>query len=228
MSTTTEQFRSDLDELREELPLAAQMIERAGRNLAADGLVPDHDLITTLATIRRRFSTLQARLLRSVEDEGLQTELTDANTSLEVLQDTFAQLEEHRYQRKQNELVCDEARQILVAARQLVCEGSSTLPTEITEAAGEMESELRATDYASVPAEVRELVEGPHPLVALLKLSAWGDQLDDEEWTQCHELVLDGLGRSVATAVARGRIRCPEDVLDRLILLGPTAASAMK
>lgn len=54
---------------------------------------------------------------------------------------------------------------------------------------------------------VNDLLEGRHPLTALLKLVHHSDSLADELWADLLDCVSNGYGRELATAISRGKIR---------------------
>jgi hypothetical protein len=57
-----------------------------------------------------------------------------------------------------------------------------------------------------------ELLEGRHPLSAVLQLVAEAEQLTDEAWTELQDRVSASYGRELSTAIARGRITIREEL----------------
>ena len=51
-----------------------------------------------------------------------------------------------------------------------------------------------------------ELVEGRHPLAALLVLAEEDPGVSDDDWSRAHETVEIHLGRALAAAAARGKL----------------------
>ena len=57
-----------------------------------------------------------------------------------------------------------------------------------------------------LPPEVAELIEGRHPLAALLTMLERSGKLGDLEWAELHARVVAGLGRTIALAAVRDRL----------------------
>lgn len=175
------ELRIRSQQLSAELTLAAQ-------ELREQGMEPPAELISRLDDFRTSFQELKTEL-RSRFSEA------QTATSLEDLQTVLA-----------NHAQVEAALEVLDTAARLQHREVTGFPplSRVWDQCRSVREELLTTPPAREAASA--LLEGRHPLAALVHLVCAADTLSDERWQTLQELVASQFGRELATAVVRGRV----------------------
>ncbi len=195
MFMETETLRSRLLRLRLAGHRLADVLQLQADQIDAHGEPPPRSISEDLRSYQEQFSSLSSLFYLESEPQnsGRRQSFTDMETELEYR---------------------DTARQATTIARsvlQITSRDQQPLPglDELQTTAREMV----ATLGMRVPrSEIAQFAEGRHVWCDLLRMIREGDSLSDAEWTALNATIESSLGRSLAVAAARGRLRLPGPV----------------
>ncbi len=178
--------RAELHQLRQLQETLSSDLARHASQLKIVGALPPDELLDGLIAFRIRLMKLT-----EAAQVGPETEV-----SLENVQAAIARSETH-----------DRAVTTLDRILSLSHADDPTFAAlnDCQKSAAELKTQLDSTTAANE--EFTNLAHGSHPFNALLKLVNSADDLSDDDWTAYQEQVTAKWGRTLATAVARGKIR---------------------
>lgn len=94
----------------------------------------------------------------------------------------------------------------------------------VDEEAGKLRALLQSSGDGEIPEPLQMLVDGEHPLAALLLLARKGAELADEDFARCLDRIREAFGNSLYAKAAKGAIRlAPEDLQTESTLAEPPA-----
>jgi hypothetical protein len=192
-----------IEEIRTEAMRLIVSLEAAAQALKEPGHLPGDDLIEAIRALRSSFQSAWAQLERAAEGAGIALDAPSPMPSLGSLDKAAGAVTEALATR----VAADVRAAARGVARRVVSlrapgEPKSLLEEVLAEAARVIR-QLEAADSGDIS---RMLVDGHHPLTALLQLVESGDALSDEQWDHARAQVAEAFTPEVATAAARGRI----------------------
>lgn len=188
MSSPT-QWQQDVLQLQQAGRRLSQTMRRAAEDLQGDGLEPSDELLDELQRFCGAFRRLREDVLEAGCLSAPMATLSDLTTML-ALRERLAT-----------------AQRVATEALRLVPRDGDAGAVLAERIRAEVSAVSAVLETATPPADLVEaLLEGRHPLAAAVQLVRQAEQLGDGEWEQQLDIVRMGLGRDVATALARGRL----------------------
>ncbi|MCC7422561.1 MAG: hypothetical protein IT428_19955 [Planctomycetaceae bacterium] len=214
-------LRDELRSLRGTAQDVAAACLLAADELETAGTPPNEETLDACASLLRRMNmvseTIRGELALTGEDTA--ASLPDPFADLPTLDKALDDLEAIVAHRRRIEDAVDAAREIAAFADHIQhADDPQFAPLATVNAASTaLRNALDVPHSRAVPAAAIDVWNDTHPLMALLLLLANPEGLDDARWTALQETVTEAFGRSMATAVARGRILIPETVRDEFL-----------
>ena len=207
-----------LELLRELAALEARFLALADRLTAAvndlrSGRPAPGSLAGETMACQSAFDALRKRVAEltpsAVFAETAASTSASLNDLLTVLQSTM----EAERQRRQFEETRGRAAAELDRVLHLVhSDGAAFPPLDSCQSqARNLKAQLTQAEWPNFPEECRLVAERQHTFSRLLDLVERGGKLTDEEWEAAEEAVSSSLGKPLAIAVARGRLRLETD-----------------
>jgi hypothetical protein len=201
LSTTQRDQLREAVVLRDEgLRLQREMAEmgRVQREMAeqlAQGKPLDVSVLERLRQGTENFEAWWGKVRRLLGREDLEKNLPKTLEALEA------------YQRRLEEAAtCEVALGILEQVSAIVHHGPEEMPTLTQLQMDALELVRSITHNPSLTPTVQALAAGSHPYVRLIHFLQSQD-MSDGEWEQSYESLRETLGREIAVAAARGRLR---------------------
>lgn len=201
----------DEDPARRVVPLLEASARLAGRlgasagRLGSPGVpIPDEDL-AALASWRRDFSELGARVRRHAEALGVTDPLPDTFDSLRDVADLLDELTEVEVVRGDCDAVRGDALEVLDRVLSLTHRrdpGFAPLQDCLRRVRA-IRGAIADAPWSQLPAQTEALVTGEHALVQLLTLIEERERLSDRDWAWLHQAVGEALGKPIASAASR-------------------------
>lgn len=210
------QLRDELNALRGTAQDVAAACLLAADELEAAGTPPNEETLDACASLLRRMNqvteTIRGEL--ALTGEYPTNDLPDSSIDLATLDRALADLETIVAHRRTIEEAVDAAREIAAFADQIRhADDPQFAPlSTVNAASAALRNALDVPHPGAVPDAAVDVWSDAHPLMALLVLLANPEGVDDARWNALQEIVTAAFGRSMATAVARGRIVIPETV----------------
>jgi hypothetical protein len=210
------QLRNELNALRGTAQHVAAACLLAADELETAGTPPNEETLQACDSLLRRMNqiseTIRGELALTGESRAANP--PEPLLDLESLDRALLDLEAVVARRREIEQAIEAAREIAAFADQVRhTDDPQFAPVAAVHAqSAALRNALAVPLPSAVPAAAEEVWSDAHPLMALLVLLANPDGLDDARWTALQETVTAAFGRSMATAVSRGRIQIPEAV----------------
>ncbi len=188
MTDDITRWEQQLGELRESSQLLSAGLTAAAQELREHGTEPPAELVSRLDRFRARFQELRVELRGRFPDAQTAASIEDLQTALA----SHAQVQA--------------ALQVVDAAARIQHREVSGFPplNRVWDQCRTVREQLLTAPPARDAASA--LLEGRHPLAALVHLVREAETLSDERWESLQELVATQFGRELATAVVRGRL----------------------
>ena len=195
MDETTLDIEQQLQQLKVFSFRLGESMDRTAEALRIRGVSPSAELIDDLRTYRDVFAKVQSWLI----NQQPQTVSLMETSTLKDLENGVV----NQMARRRALATIDEV------ATLTHVEGAQH-PVAIT--CQQMFQRARQEVLGSAPQStqtIQALQEGLHPLNVLWTLISQGDSLDDDTWTELLEQCAQQMGKDVATAVVRHKLRIP-------------------
>ena len=189
--------REELRQLRQMQGTLGAELARHAAELKSAGSLPPEDLLDQLVAFRERMVKLTDSLPAAGTLQSPEL-LTDGHVSLDAIQTA---IESHETGLRTSQVI----QQVLSLVH--VDDPSFAALAACRAHAASIQSSLAAGTDLAVDAEIQSLAAGTHPCNDLVKLVSPEIELPDDEWNSCQDRVSAAWGRSLATAVVRGKIR---------------------
>jgi hypothetical protein len=208
MSESTSEVWQDLSSLTEAYAGLGRALTHAAGRLQAPGVLPAASLAEETERLRDEFARVRDRACRLAEGLGVATPDGEELESLEGIAALLAQvgeaeerLEERRRQTAAAVAVLDR----VLALRHARHDGFAPLGA-CHELARTLRGELTGPGADALAGIVDALAANDHPFADLLAMVDRRDAIGDDDWDALFDAVGQAFGRSLAAAVARGRI----------------------
>jgi hypothetical protein len=187
MTSDIMRWEQQLRELRGGSQELSAALLATAQELRETGAEPPADLLARLERYRLRFTALKEELVERFPAAGDAGSLDDLDAAVASQAEVLAALE------------------VLEAAARLQHREVAGFPPlhRVCDQCQQVRRELLS---ASAMEMASALVEGRHPLAALVHLVRDGATLSDDRWEALQEAVAQQFGRELATAVVRGRL----------------------
>lgn len=216
-----ERLRAALDDVRASAQDVAAACLLAADELETTGTPPTEDALDACESLLARLERLGVEIRSEFEKAGgfEADSLAPRGADLETLDEALKDLEETLRRRREVAEAVDAARDFLGAVDRI---GHADDPQfaplcSAREMAATLRAELDAAEPDEIPPAATDVWSAAHPLRALLLLVADPDGLDDTQWATFQETVTEAFGRSLGTAVARGRITLDADACGAIL-----------
>lgn len=202
-------LRSELTAVGEALARLGGVLGQAGMRMAGPGVPPPAEQVEELAALRVGFEQLRAQTIERIGGLGVPPPAAEAIGTLHDLAAVLDDLAEAETRQGQWEQVRHDALAVLDRVLGLEYHRGEEFPllVECLERADRLRETIAAEHWSALPAQTAALANGTHALVHLLMLAEQRERLSDRSWAQLHELVSQELGRELASAASRGRIK---------------------
>ncbi|GAC1471574.1 MAG: hypothetical protein NVSMB9_17880 [Isosphaeraceae bacterium] len=212
-SRINEPFRThSLADFHEELTLEFQELgERllgVSRRLRTEGTLPDVEVLVAYRKAVERFRALQNLVSHGSEELGVPLP-AGGSPNLAAMAEFLPSLRAAEERRASVERKRSEALAVLERVDRIRCPGhpESSALLSCQEVTRDLRRALTAAPAGETCDEAERLVEGTHPLCALLTLVRSEETTSDAEWALCFDAVEAGLGQELAVAGARSRLK---------------------
>lgn len=197
MSIDPETLRQRLQQLRLAGVRLAELLQGHADRLETGESPPSTDLVIELRKYREQHANLSAQLD------------PEANAASPQRPRSLNEIEQDLQLRESAQCALSVARSILQLKTR---DGQSLASLDLMQSEAR---ELIASHGDNLPSDQLQLfVDGQHPWHDLLRMIHQGDSLPDAEWTTLNASIESSLGRSVAIAVARGRLEINSSAQD--------------
>lgn len=187
-----EELNQRLEKLTEQSKQLGERMHQSALQLQNDGIIPEQILIDEIQSFQQQLQEISQLL---TEESGAENSSVEP-LSLETLRATIEQLQ-----------ILQRACEVLDEISLIVhCEEEIFLPLQECQTVAALLKES-VQDSSETHPEIQTVLDGKHPLCALLALVKTPDDLDDEIWSQYNESLTIAFGRQLATAVARGKLK---------------------
>lgn len=204
--SVTEAVAARLDEVRGTFALLAEKLETAALDLK-EGRPPADEVVEQSKAVSDLFRRL--RLVAEAAANGLGVPApADGFATLEAIAIALPRLGEAEEGRNVSNRKRNEALDVLNRADRLSCSSDPALSSlaALLDDSRRLREQIASAGPGAVLPEAERLVEGSHPLVALLGLVRDDDQTTDAQWAAWYDAVETGLGHAVAVAAARAKL----------------------
>jgi len=193
MKMNTEELNQLLKNLTEQSQQLGENMRHSALQLQNNGIIPEQTLIEEIQSFQQQLQKTHQLL---AEESGVENP-SEKPASLETLRATVQQLQMRQH-------ASEVLNQIPLIIHR---EESHFLPLqECCTVASLLKENMESSSGTDIHPEVQTVLDGKHPLCALLVLVQTPDDLDDEIWSQHNESLTTAFGRQLATAVARGKL----------------------
>lgn len=210
------QLRNELNALRGTAQDVAAACLLAADELETAGTPPNEETLQACSSLLRRMNLISETIRGELALTGESPASLSSDSLLDLvsLDRALLELETVVARRREIEAAVEAVREIAAFADQIQhADDPQFAPVASVHAhAAALRDALAVPLPSAVPMAAEEVWCDTHPLMALLLLLANPNGLDDGRWTALQETVTAAFGRSLATAVARGRIQIPEAV----------------
>lgn len=211
-----ESAEADLGQLRNRFARLAEFLEEARRDLVTPGRPPSRELLRDLEHIRGKFDQLRDRVHAVAVGDGLTPlPLREHVSSLDELSELLSRVREARKFIHRIRVKLGLALHVVRRVTSLTTDDEAATPAleachrgahHLLETFSALEEATVEPD-ASVIQDLEDLASGRHPYGLLLTLVEQNKTLEDEAWQTYMELVERDLGKPLALAAARGKLR---------------------
>lgn len=193
-----------LEALRETVAIA---MRSALEKLEAGQVEIPPDLPRLIEDLCARFREVRDEILAAAADLGIQLVRAESLEELAEVVRHIRETEEAEAKRAWSQ-ARDRVLELLDRVSRLTYKGGGSFePLELAKNAAQgMAEAIRALNWPEIHTEQSALIDGSHPLAALLRLVEAAESLSDDECTQLGEIVGKAFGASLTTAALRGRI----------------------
>ncbi|MDJ0557396.1 MAG: hypothetical protein QNJ68_23700 [Microcoleaceae cyanobacterium MO_207.B10] len=206
MELTHQNLLKQLASLSENFPNLGIRLSLAARELQNTGTPPSENLIEELRAYSRNFADLKDQGLTLAKSSQIPTGAISSFPELENLIKTVtSKIESPTHQQALHIL-----NQILAIAHQ---EQPEFPPLQTVKAQAKELYQLISNSQTKLPAEAEALIEGTHPLSAVLKLIQQGQYLDDDQWLNLEEKVTNAFGKKLIAPISRRKLTISETSL---------------
>lgn len=198
---------AEFDSIRVAFASLGDLTEQAAHGLLTGGLPPSEAMLSAWSEAGDRFERLRREAEEVIHSLGLPMPV-DGSADLDGVAALVNSIREAEVARGAAEGRREEAVAVLDRVSRLRCPKDPDLVALVSclEKAKELRRAIEAANLDDLPAEVRTLTDGSHPLVTLLNLVSADEAASDTQWADWHDAVEAGLGNGLAVAAARGRI----------------------
>ncbi|MGE5659696.1 MAG: hypothetical protein ACM37W_24140 [Actinomycetota bacterium] len=178
-------------------------LSEAAKALQEAGTPPSESLLEELTTYHKNFTHVQKQALELGQSLPTPKEIVSLK-DLENWVGTAIASQANAAVRQKALAVLE--RVLAIAHR----EQSDFAPLESVRAkARELQQAVTDTPTTELHPDAIALVEGKHPVTAVVKLIEEQDNLDDEQWVTLEETVGAAFGKQLAVAISRGKLIIP-------------------
>ncbi len=196
MKKTMEELNQLLEKLTEQSKQLGERMHQSALQLQNDGIIPEQMLINEIQSFQQQLQEMNQLLTQESGAENPSENPPEEPLSLETLRATIEQLQ-----------VLQRANEVLDEITLIIhCDNDKFLPLQECQTVAALLKENIQGSSETHP-EIQTVLDGKHPLCALLALVKTPDDLDDEMWSQHNESLTVAFGRQLATAVARGKLK---------------------
>ena len=197
MIANMEKISQRLKDLTRQSQQLGKSLRQSAMQLQDDGIVPKLSLIAEIQSYQKQLHEEN----QSIAKESGAKPTPVEQVTLETLRQGMEQLQ-----------VRQRAIEVLDLIPRIVHrEDDKFLPLqECNTVASILKENLQSVTEGEIHPEIQTVIDGKHPLCALLELVQTPDTLNDETWSRHNELITTAFGRQLSTAVARGKLKMYE------------------
>lgn len=190
------------------LTLREQFIQVVAE-LQEPGIPPSAELIQQQLTARDTFRQVRDAVVGYAQSLGvLAAEGADNFTTIHSLKATLQATQEVEARRREQEIIRQQALEILNKIPRIVHRETTEFPAlrQCYAQASELRNVIVATSMTEESSVMPSLVQGTHPLSALLMFVESYKELDDNQWEALHTTIAASFEPSLVTAARRQRL----------------------
>ncbi|MGB3513956.1 MAG: hydrogenase [Microcoleaceae cyanobacterium] len=203
MELTHQNLLKKLASLSESFPNLGIRLSLAAKELQNVGTPPSESLIQELMAYSKSFADLKNEAIKLAKLSqiyiGVIVSFPDLENLIKAVTSNTSKIESPTHQQALS--ILD---RVLAIAHQ---EQTDFPPLQIVKAqATELYQLISNSNSTKLPPGAEGLIEGTHPLSALLKLVQQRQNLDDEQWLTLEEKVTNAFGKKLIVAISRGKL----------------------
>lgn len=203
MEITHQNLLKKLTFLSDNFPNLGIRLSLAAKELQNAGTPPSESLIEELMAYCRDFANLKDKGLILAKSSQISTGAIVSFPDLEHLIKTVTS-NTSKIESPTHQQALDILKQVLAIAHQ---EQTEYPPLKIVKAqATELYQIISNSNSTKLPPEGEALIEGTHPLSAVLKLVQQGQNLEDDQWLTLEEKVTNAFGKKLIVAISKGKL----------------------
>jgi hypothetical protein len=207
-ATNREELAREVSSLRDEFTELGDRLARAAEPITDGGPFPPNAFVEELRVATQLFQDVRARALALAGSVGVpdvdSRELANLD-DLELLLDEVVQVEEERARHGE---ACRQALSVLDRLLGLAhADRAEFAPlADCQDGARELARQVSEAPHGPLNPETLRLVEGTHPLLALLTLAEDRGGSSDDAWAEALDVIESHFGKPLAVAAARAKI----------------------